>query len=66
MSNFHRTVPSDQVFKEDLFKDKVLFCTGGGSGICYQQVEAMMKRMCFILCDKTHTKACKQMELMLQ
>ncbi|KGB76970.1 peroxisomal 2,4-dienoyl-CoA reductase [Cryptococcus deuterogattii 99/473] len=29
-------------FKPDLFKGKVLFCTGGRSGICYQIVETMM------------------------
>jgi hypothetical protein len=27
-------VPSTAVFKPDIFKGKVLFCTGGGSGIC--------------------------------
>ena len=25
---------SMSVFREDIFKGKVLFCTGGGSGIC--------------------------------
>ncbi|WVO14286.1 hypothetical protein L204_101918 [Cryptococcus depauperatus] len=29
-------------FANDLFKGKVLFCTGGRSGICYQIVETMM------------------------
>ncbi|KIR62462.1 hypothetical protein I312_103200 [Cryptococcus bacillisporus CA1280] len=29
-------------FKPDIFKGKVLFCTGGRSGICYQIVETMM------------------------
>jgi len=31
------------VFKDDIFKGKVLFCTGGGSGICYKIVERMMR-----------------------
>ncbi|KAJ6629399.1 2,4-dienoyl-CoA reductase [Mycena sp. CBHHK59/15] len=34
---------SDSVFKPDLFKGKVLFCTGGGSGICRGMTEAMMR-----------------------
>ncbi|WWC64638.1 uncharacterized protein I303_107249 [Kwoniella dejecticola CBS 10117] len=29
-------------FRQDLFKGKVLFCTGGRSGICYQIVQTMM------------------------
>ncbi|WVQ72654.1 hypothetical protein IAR50_002213 [Cryptococcus sp. DSM 104548] len=29
-------------YKQDLFKGKVLFCTGGRSGICYAIVESMM------------------------
>lgn len=29
---------STTVFSKDLFKGKVLFCTGGGSGICYGMV----------------------------
>ncbi|OWZ67395.1 hypothetical protein AYX15_01540 [Cryptococcus neoformans] len=33
---------SKSTFKPDLFKGKVLFCTGGRSGICYQIVETMM------------------------
>ncbi|KAK0555049.1 peroxisomal 2 4-dienoyl-CoA reductase sps19 [Tilletia horrida] len=36
-------VPSTDIFKDDIFKGKVLFCTGGGSGICYKIVERMMK-----------------------
>ncbi|KAJ7075954.1 2,4-dienoyl-CoA reductase [Mycena belliarum] len=36
-------VPSTAVFKGDLFKGKVLFCTGGGSGICRGMTEAMMR-----------------------
>ncbi|KAI0716134.1 NAD(P)-binding protein [Cerioporus squamosus] len=36
-------VDSTAVFKNDLFKGKVLFCTGGGSGICKAMTEAVMK-----------------------
>ncbi|KAK1921963.1 putative 2,4-dienoyl-CoA reductase [Papiliotrema laurentii] len=34
---------STQVFKADLFAGKVLFCTGGRSGICYKITETMMR-----------------------
>ncbi|KAF8629791.1 hypothetical protein AX17_005570 [Amanita inopinata Kibby_2008] len=34
---------SRSVFKDDIFKGKVLFCTGGGSGICKGMTEAMMR-----------------------
>ncbi|KAJ7158122.1 2,4-dienoyl-CoA reductase [Mycena filopes] len=34
---------STSVFKDDIFKGKVLFCTGGGSGICRGMTEAMMR-----------------------
>ncbi|KAJ7763132.1 2,4-dienoyl-CoA reductase [Mycena maculata] len=34
---------STSVFKEDIFKGKVLFCTGGGSGICRGMTEALMR-----------------------
>jgi len=34
---------SESVFKPDIFKGKVLFCTGGGSGICKEMTYAMMK-----------------------
>ncbi|KXN85900.1 Peroxisomal 2,4-dienoyl-CoA reductase SPS19 [Leucoagaricus sp. SymC.cos] len=34
---------STSVFKRDLFNDRVLFCTGGGSGICRAMTEAMMR-----------------------
>lgn len=33
-------------FRDDIFKGKVLFCTGGGSGICYEMVRAMMRHGC--------------------
>ncbi|TFK24597.1 2,4-dienoyl-CoA reductase [Coprinopsis marcescibilis] len=36
-------VQSTSVFKADLFKGKVLFCTGGGSGICKGMTESMMR-----------------------
>ncbi|CAE6443592.1 unnamed protein product [Rhizoctonia solani] len=35
--------PSTSTFKDNIFDGKVLFCTGGGSGICKGMVEAMMK-----------------------
>lgn len=38
-----KTAPSIDVFKPDIFKGKVLFCTGGGSGICKTMVEQIMK-----------------------
>ncbi|KIJ25821.1 hypothetical protein M422DRAFT_189142 [Sphaerobolus stellatus SS14] len=31
------------VFREDIFKGKVLFCTGGGSGICREMTEAILR-----------------------
>ncbi|KAG6827384.1 hypothetical protein H0H92_011982 [Tricholoma furcatifolium] len=36
-------VDSTAVFKADIFKGKVLFCTGGGSGICRGMTEAIMR-----------------------
>ncbi|KAF8154902.1 2,4-dienoyl-CoA reductase [Crassisporium funariophilum] len=36
-------VESTSVFKPDIFRGKVLFCTGGGSGICRGMTEAMMR-----------------------
>ncbi|PKI83437.1 2,4-dienoyl-CoA reductase [(2E)-enoyl-CoA-producing] [Malassezia vespertilionis] len=36
-------VPATSVFKPDLFKDKVVFVTGGGSGICYSVTETLMR-----------------------
>ena len=35
-------VDSTAVFKNDIFKGKVLFCTGGGSGICKGMTEAVV------------------------
>jgi len=40
------TAPSMEVFKPDLFKGKVLFCTGGGSGICKGMTQQIMKHGC--------------------
>ncbi|XP_006457445.1 hypothetical protein AGABI2DRAFT_196138 [Agaricus bisporus var. bisporus H97] len=37
------TVDSTSVFNSNLFNGKVLFCTGGGSGICRGMTEAMMR-----------------------
>ncbi|EGN97106.1 hypothetical protein SERLA73DRAFT_183708 [Serpula lacrymans var. lacrymans S7.3] len=34
---------STDVFKPEIFKGKVLFCTGGGSGICKSMTEAVMR-----------------------
>ncbi|KAK0470765.1 2,4-dienoyl-CoA reductase [Armillaria novae-zelandiae] len=36
-------VESTLVFRDDIFKGKVLFCTGGGSGICRAMTEAVMR-----------------------
>lgn len=36
-------VDSSAVFKNDIFKGKVLFCTGGGSGICKGMTEAVVR-----------------------
>ncbi|EGG12662.1 uncharacterized protein MELLADRAFT_41456 [Melampsora larici-populina 98AG31] len=36
-------VLSNTVFKDDIFRGKVLFCTGGGTGICKKMVEAVMR-----------------------
>ncbi|KAH9947333.1 2,4-dienoyl-CoA reductase [Amylocystis lapponica] len=36
-------VTSTAVFKEGIFDGKVLFCTGGGSGICKGMTEAVMR-----------------------
>ncbi|KAK0462735.1 hypothetical protein IW261DRAFT_1627271, partial [Armillaria novae-zelandiae] len=35
-------VESTLVFRDDIFKGKVLFCTGSGSGICRAMTEAVM------------------------
>ena len=35
-------VSSESTFKPDIFKGKVLFCTGGGSGICKEMTYAMV------------------------
>lgn len=36
-------VDSTAVFKADIFKGKVLFCTGGGSGICRGMTEGVVR-----------------------
>ncbi|KZT24352.1 2,4-dienoyl-CoA reductase [Neolentinus lepideus HHB14362 ss-1] len=43
MSHVQPIVASTAVFKDDIFKGKVLFCTGGGSGICKGMTEAVMR-----------------------
>lgn len=40
-------VDSKAVFKDDIFKGKVLFCTGGGSGICKGMTEAVVRMLSF-------------------
>ena len=42
-------VDSTSVFKPDIFKGKVLFCTGGGSGICRGMTEAMVSSSISVL-----------------
>jgi len=42
-SNPSPAVNSTAVFKDGLFNGRVLFCTGGGSGICRGMTEAIMK-----------------------
>lgn len=37
-----RFANSESVFKPDIFKGKVLFCTGGGSGICKEMTYAVV------------------------
>ena len=37
-------VESTAIFKPDIFKGKVVFCTGGGSGICRGMTEAMVSK----------------------
>jgi len=34
---------STDVFKKDIFKGRVLFCTGGGSGICRSMTESILR-----------------------
>ncbi|KII83958.1 hypothetical protein PLICRDRAFT_168490 [Plicaturopsis crispa FD-325 SS-3] len=46
MAPTHQAAPivdSTAVFKENIFKGKVLFCTGGGSGICRAMTETVMR-----------------------
>jgi len=38
-----RYTNSESVFKPDIFKGKVLFCTGGGSGICKEMTYAVVR-----------------------
>jgi 2,4-dienoyl-CoA reductase [(3E)-enoyl-CoA-producing], peroxisomal len=38
-------VDSTTVFKDNLFDGKVLFCTGGGSGICKEMTRAVVSRL---------------------
>jgi len=38
-----QAVPSTAVFKDDIFQGKVLFCTGGSSGICKSMTLSIMR-----------------------
>ena len=38
----HKTEFISEVWKDGLFRDKVVFCTGGNGTICSQQVRAMV------------------------
>ena len=42
-------IDSTAIFQADIFKGKVLFCTGGGSGICREMTEAMVCSAEFIM-----------------
>jgi hypothetical protein len=42
---------SIDVFRPDIFKGKVLFCTGGGSGICKSMTEAIVRRTPRYVCE---------------
>ncbi|CAH7687070.1 2,4-dienoyl-CoA reductase [Phakopsora pachyrhizi] len=48
----HPAAVSNSVFKGDIFNGKVLFCTGGGSGICQKIVEAVMRHSLQAAIDK--------------
>ena len=37
------TVDTTQIFKDDIFKGKVLLCSGGGSGICRGMTEQIVR-----------------------
>jgi len=38
-----KVADSTSIFKDDIFKGRVLFCTGGGSGICREMTESIMR-----------------------
>jgi len=42
-SYHHSPVKSTEVFRKDIFKGKVLFCTGGASGICKAITQSVMR-----------------------
>ncbi|KAI9484106.1 MAG: NAD(P)-binding protein [Benjaminiella poitrasii] len=60
-------VETTQIFKDDLFKGKILFCSGGGSGICRNMTEAMVrhgaKAVIFSRSKDKLEKAAKEMSL---
>ncbi len=51
-------VDSTAVFRSDIFKGKVLFCTGGGSGICRGMTEAVVWVNVFHHLDFTYLRRC--------
>ena len=44
-----KVVDSTSIFKDDIFKGKVLFCTGGGSGICKSMTESVVCALCLLV-----------------
>ncbi|ORZ35304.1 hypothetical protein BCR44DRAFT_116691 [Catenaria anguillulae PL171] len=60
------SVPTTDVFRADLFKGKVAFVTGGGSGICKGMTEALMRHGCdAVIVSRTQSKldaAAKELE----
>lgn len=38
-----RSFPSTTAFKDNILAGRVLFCTGGGSGICNKMVEVRLR-----------------------
>lgn len=53
MSSYKQpVVDSTSVFKPDIFNGKVLFCTGGGSGICRAMTEAVVSSALELLTNR--------------
>jgi hypothetical protein len=47
---------SESVFKPDIFKGKVLFCTGGGSGICKEMTYAVVSSYSLPFAFESHAE----------